>query len=124
MRFEDQRDETASPKSSEQLSSITSQTEAGRPVGGEVQTHWTTHTWSREACCWSTACILNRANNRLQELMQLLYLLGRDPAIPQGARHHVTVAQSEIVLLSHLLQTGEQTPQKGLENPVARRTSE
>ena len=58
--------------------------------------------------------MLNRANNRLQELMQLLYLLGRDPAIPQEVRHHVTVAQSEIVLLSHLLHSGDQSPQKDL----------
>lgn len=114
MKFEDQRDERVSLNSSEQVSSTTLQTEAGRPVGDEVQTHWTAHTWSHEACCWSTACMLNRANNRLQELMQLLYLLGRDPAIPQAVRHHVTVAQSEIILLSHLLQSGEQTSPKDL----------
>ena len=54
--------------------------------------------------------MLNRANNKLQELVQLLYLLGRDPAIPRGIRHHVTVAQSEILLLSNLLHSGEPGP--------------
>jgi hypothetical protein len=56
--------------------------------------------------------MLNRANNKLQELMQLMYLLSRDPAIPQDARHHVTVAQSEIALLSHMLHnSAQQVPQ-------------
>lgn len=36
--------------------------------------------------------------------MQLFYLLGRDPRVPQDARHHVTVAQSEIALLTRLMQ--------------------
>ena len=107
MKFEDQRDASVSSKSSEPGLTDALQTDTGLPVGGEAPTHWTAHTWSHEACCWSTACMLNRANNRLQELMQLLYLLGRDPAIPQGVRHHVTVAQSEIILLSHLLRSGE-----------------
>ncbi len=35
--------------------------------------------------------------------MQLLYLLGRDPAVPKDARHHVTVAQAEIALLARLM---------------------
>ncbi len=42
--------------------------------------------------------------NRLQALMQLLYLLSRDPAVPNDARFHVTVAQSEIALLSRVMQ--------------------
>ena len=36
--------------------------------------------------------------------MQLFYLLSRDPAIPNDARYHVTVAQSEIALLTRLMQ--------------------
>jgi hypothetical protein len=44
--------------------------------------------------------MLDSANNRLQELMQLLYLLSRDPGVPNDARYHVTVAQSEIALLA------------------------
>ena len=48
--------------------------------------------------------MLDATNNKLQELMQLLYLLGRDPSVPQEARYHVTVAQSEIALLSRLMQ--------------------
>jgi hypothetical protein len=42
------------------------------------------------------AKMLDHANNRLQELVQILYLLSRDPAVPQDARCHVTVAQGEI----------------------------
>ena len=42
--------------------------------------------------------------NRLQALMQLLYLLSRDPAVPNDARYHVTVAQSEIALLTRVMQ--------------------
>jgi hypothetical protein len=53
---------------------------------------------------WQAANVLDVTNNKLQELMQLLYLLGRDPAVPQDARYHVTVAQSEIALLSRLMQ--------------------
>lgn len=110
MQFEDQRDERAPLTTSGPVSDNTLPTDAARHVaGGEANLRWTAHTWSHEACCWSTACILNRANNRLQELMQLLYLLGRDPDIPQGVRHHVTVAQAEIVLLSHLLQSGQES---------------
>jgi hypothetical protein len=51
-----------------------------------------------------TGGALDAANNKLQELMQLFYLLSRDPAIPQDARYHVTVAQSEIALLTRLMQ--------------------
>ncbi len=62
---------------------------------------------------WKTESALDSANNKLQELMQLLYLLGRDPRVPQDARHHVTVAQSEIALLTRLMQNsaeGNQSP--------------
>jgi hypothetical protein len=48
--------------------------------------------------------ILDDANHKLQELMQLFYLLGRDPAVPTDARYHVTVAQSEIAWLTRLMQ--------------------
>ena len=52
------------------------------------------------------------------ELMQLLYLLSRDPAIPKDARYHVTLAQSEIALLTRQMQnaTGDQA-----ENTVVER---
>ncbi|MGA2372804.1 MAG: hypothetical protein ACLP3R_08910 [Candidatus Korobacteraceae bacterium] len=48
--------------------------------------------------------MLDTTNNKLQELMQLLYLLSRDPAVPSDARYHLTVAQSEIALLARLIQ--------------------
>lgn len=53
---------------------------------------------------WNTEAVLDSTNNRLQELMQLLYLLSRDPAVPNDARYHVTLAQSEIALLARLIQ--------------------
>lgn len=53
---------------------------------------------------WRAGGALDAANNKLQELMQLFYLLSRDPAIPKDARYHVTVAQSEIALLTRLMQ--------------------
>ena len=49
------------------------------------------------------AKLLDHTNNRLQELMQILYLLSRDPAVPQDARCHVTVAQGEIERLARLM---------------------
>lgn len=49
---------------------------------------------------WDTEAVLDTTYNRLQELMQLLYLLSRDPTVPNDARYHVTVAQSEIALLT------------------------
>jgi len=52
---------------------------------------------------WNTEAVLDTAYNRLQELMQLLYLLSRDPSVPNDARYHVTVAQSEIALLSRVM---------------------
>lgn len=60
-----------------------------------------------------TANMLDSANNKLQELMQILYLLSRDPAVPKDARYHVTVAQGEIALLARVIrnkteQCGEQ----------------
>lgn len=51
----------------------------------------------------SHANLLDDANNRLQGLMQLLYLLSRDPAVPSDARYHVTLAQSEIALLANVM---------------------
>ncbi len=59
---------------------------------------------------WDTETVLDTAFNRLQELMQLLYLLGRDSAVPSDARYHVTVAQSEIALLSRLMQNSASEP--------------
>jgi hypothetical protein len=64
---------------------------------------------------WKTANMLDSANNKLQELMQLLYLLSRDPAVPNEARYHVTVAQGEIALLAHVMrntaeEAGEAVP--------------
>jgi hypothetical protein len=50
-----------------------------------------------------SAGMVDAANNKLQELMQLLYLLSRDPAVPKDARYHVTMAQSEIALLARLM---------------------
>ncbi|MFZ0315147.1 MAG: hypothetical protein WAL85_20775 [Candidatus Korobacteraceae bacterium] len=50
------------------------------------------------------AGMLDATKNKLQELMQLLYLLSRDPAVPTDARYHVTVAQSEIALLTRQMQ--------------------
>ena len=52
---------------------------------------------------WQAAKMLDSANNKLQELMQLLYLLSRDPGVPNDARYHVTMAQSEIALLAHVM---------------------
>jgi hypothetical protein len=53
---------------------------------------------------WKATSVLDSTNNKLQELVQLLYLLSRDPAVPSDARYHVTVAQSEIALLARLMQ--------------------
>ena len=64
--------------------------------------------------------VLNTANNRLQELMQLLYLLSRDPAVPNDARYHVTVAQSEIALLVRIMRNAEEaTLHGGADHPDA-----
>jgi uncharacterized protein (UPF0147 family) len=49
---------------------------------------------------WKSADQLDAMNNQLQEVMQLLYLLSRDVAVPSDARYHVTVAQAEIALLA------------------------
>ena len=57
---------------------------------------------------WKAANMLDSANNKLQELMQLLYLLSRDPEVPKDARYHVTMAQSEIALLAHVMRTSTQ----------------
>ncbi len=65
------------------------------------------------------ASILDSANNKLQELMQILYLLSRDPAVPKDARYHVTVAQGEIALLARVIRnTTEESGEKlsGIQN--------
>lgn len=64
-----------------------------------------------------TAEMLDSANNRLQELMQLLYLLSRDPGVPSDARYHVTMAQGEIALLARVMRnTAENEGQTGAES--------
>jgi hypothetical protein len=68
---------------------------------------------------WQVGKVLDVANNKLQELLQLLYLLGRDPAVPKDARHHVTVAQSEIALLSRLMQNTASTQAQSPKPPEA-----
>ena len=62
--------------------------------------------------------MLDATNNKLQELMQLLYLLSRDPAVPTDARYHVTLAQSEIALLTRQMQNAADD-QPGKTNPPA-----
>ena len=61
---------------------------------------------------WKPETTLDLANNKIQELMQLLYLLSRDTRVPQQARYHVTIAQSEIALLTKIVQnaTGPAVP--------------
>jgi hypothetical protein len=67
---------------------------------------------------WEAANMLDSANNKLQELMQILYLLSRDPAVPNDARYHVTVAQSEIALLAHVMRnTADGGQSDGLSQP-------
>ncbi len=61
------------------------------------------------------AKMLDSANNKMQELMQLLYLLSRDPAVPNDARYHVTVAQGEIALLARVIRNKtEETIKDGI----------
>lgn len=61
------------------------------------------------------AKMLDSANNKMQELMQLLYLLSRDPAVPNDARYHVTVAQGEIALLARVIRNKtEETVKDGI----------
>ncbi len=73
---------------------------------------------------WQAAKMLDSANNKLQELMQLLYLLSRDPGVPQDARYHVTMAQSEIALLAHVMrnntlpEAGETSPEGKAQPPL------
>ncbi len=68
---------------------------------------------------WNTETMLDTTYNRLQELMQLLYLLSRDPTVPNDARYHVTVAQSEIALLTRMMQNSTSEPRaKGHANAV------
>ena len=63
--------------------------------------------------------VLNTANNRLQELMQLLYLLSRDPGVPSDARYHVTMAQSEIALLVRIMRNAEEAHDNATRLPAA-----
>jgi hypothetical protein len=70
---------------------------------------------------WKAANMLDSANNKLQELMQLLYLLSRDPDVPKDARYHVTVAQGEIALLAQVMRNS--TPPEGGEPPAGREAS-
>ncbi len=67
--------------------------------------------------------VLNTANNRLQELMQLLYLLSRDPAVPNDARYHVTLAQSEIALLVRIMRNAEEAHDNATKLPAAGSTA-
>ena len=63
--------------------------------------------------------VMDTANNRLQELMQLLYLLSRDPAVPSDARYHVTLAQSEIALLVRIMRNAEEAHDSAAKRPAA-----
>jgi len=63
--------------------------------------------------------MLDAANNKLQELMQLLYLLSRDPAVPTDARYHVTLAQSEIALLTRQMQNAADNQAEKANLPAA-----
>jgi len=65
------------------------------------------------------AGVLDAANNKLQELMQLLYLLSRDPAVPTDARYHVTLAQSEIALLTRQMQNAADNQAEKANLPAA-----
>jgi hypothetical protein len=61
----------------------------------------------------------DKTNNKLQELMQLLYLLSRDPGVPKDARYHVTVAQGEIALLANVLRNTASSEAGDAPAPVA-----
>ena len=65
------------------------------------------------------AGMLDAANNKLQELMQLLYLLSRDPAVPTDARYHVTLAQSEIALLTRQMHNAADNQAEKTNPPAA-----
>ena len=60
--------------------------------------------------------MLDATYNRLQELMQLLYLLSRDASVPSDARYHVTIAQSEIALLTRLMQNSVSSQAAGAQH--------
>jgi len=66
----------------------------------------------RPAAEFGAKDVMDTANNRLQKLMQLLYLLSRDPAVPNDARYHVTLAQSEIALLVRIMRNAEEAHDK------------
>ncbi len=69
------------------------------------------------------AGMLDAASNKLQELMQLFYLLGRNPAVPTDARYHVTLAQSEIALLTRQMQNAADDRAEKANPPAAGDTS-
>jgi hypothetical protein len=69
---------------------------------------------------WKVEVMLDAASNTLQQLMQLLYLLGRDPDVPKDARHHVTAAQAEIALLSRFMKNSVEERSMREEQPPAR----
>ncbi len=58
----------------------------------------------------SDSDLLDATNNQLQGIMQMLYLLSRDTAVPTEVRYHVTLAQSEIALLARQMQNAANTP--------------
>jgi hypothetical protein len=74
---------------------------------------------TENSTAWNTEAMLDTTYNRLQELMQLLYLLGRDPAVPTDARYHVTVAQSEIALLTRMMHNSAHEEATGCPRPPA-----
>ena len=78
---------------------------AGRPVENDCSRPEGS---SPLASDWKAAKMLDSANNKLQELMQLLYLLSRDPGVPNDARYHLTVAQGEIALLARVMRNSAQ----------------
>ena len=69
------------------------------------------------------AKMLDHANNRLQELVQILYLLSRDPAVPQDARCHVTVAQGEIERLVRAMRDSAETSAEPQTRPALKALS-
>lgn len=73
----------------------------------------------RAAVTFGAKDVMDTANNRLQELMQLLYLLSRDPAVPNDARYHVTLAQSEIALLVRIMRNAEEAHDNARKVPDA-----
>jgi len=69
---------------------------------------------------WETGKVLDATNNKLQEILQLLYLLSRDQSVPKDARYHVTVAQSEMALLARTIQNAADEDATAEDRPEAR----